>query len=154
MILQVKQKFVTEDIIDENGNKLGEIKFNPNDARIMGKLSKIINYLSDNLRELKKLGDMPTISQEKLTTLEDFEQVEDDINKLCKGIDIETNSIDNVFKDLSEVFGKETIDIFTGGTMDIDALMPLIEYVMPYVKEARTKKVNKYLNNKKEDVLE
>ena len=65
--------------------------------------------------------------------------------------------IDRIFANLNEVFGKETIEIFTGGTQDIELLMPLLEFVMPYVKEARQKNVNKYIkSNKLEefDVLE
>ena len=32
------------------------------------------------------------------------------------------------------------------GTKDIDSIMPLIDFVIPYVKNARKNKVNKYVN--------
>lgn len=157
MSLIVKNKFVVEDIIDENGMKIGELKFNPNDSRIMYKLSQIITDATNSMNKIKTIGNVEDLSNKKLETIEDFENVQSDIEKICKGIDIESELIDRIFANLNEVFGKETIEIFTGGTQDIDLLIPLLEFVMPYVKEARQKGVNKYIkNNKLEefDVLE
>lgn len=157
MSLIVKNKFVVEDIIDEKGMKIGELKFNPNDSRIMYKLSQIITDATNSMNKIKNIGNVADLSNKKLETIEDFENVQSDIEKICKGINIETDLIDRIFANLNEVFGKETIEIFTGGTQDIELLMPLLEFVMPYVKEARQKNVNKYIkSNKLEefDVLE
>ena len=157
MSLIVKNKFVVEDIIDENGMKIGELKFNPNDSRIMYKLSQIITDATNSMNKIKTIGNVADLSNKKLETIEDFENVQSDIEKICKGINIETDLIDRIFTNLNEVFGKETIEIFTGGTQDIELLMPLLEFVMPYVKEARQKNVNKYIKNDKLeefDVLE
>jgi hypothetical protein len=157
MSLIVKNKFVVEDIIDEKGMKIGELKFNPSDSRIMNKLSQIITDATSSMNKIKNIGNVADLSNKKLETIEDFENVQSDIEKICKGIDIESELIDRIFANLNEVFGKETIEIFTGGTQDIDLLIPLLEFVMPYVKEARQKGVNKYIkNNKLEefDVLE
>ncbi len=157
MSLIVKNKFVVEDIIDEKGMKIGELKFNPSDSRIMNKLSQIITDATSSMNKIKNIGNVADLSNKKLETIEDFENVQSDIEKICKGIDIESELIDRIFANLNEVFGKETIEIFTGGAQDIDLLIPLLEFVMPYVKEARQKGVNKYIkNNKLEefDVLE
>lgn len=157
MSLIVKNKFVVEDIIDEKGMKIGELKFNPSDSRIMNKLSLIITDATSSMNKIKNIGNVADLSNKKLETIEDFENVQSDMEKICKGIDIESELIDRIFANLNEVFGKETIEIFTGGTQDIDLLIPLLEFVMPYVKEARQKGVNKYIkNNKLEefDVLE
>lgn len=157
MSLIVKNKFVVEDIIDEKGMKIGELKFNPSDSRIMYKLSQIINDATNSMNKIKTIGNVADLSNKRLETIEDFENVQSDIEKICKGINIETDLIDRIFANLNEVFGKETIEIFTGGTQDIELLMPLLEFVMPYVKEARQKNVNKYIkSNKLEefDVLE
>lgn len=157
MSLIVKNKFVVEDIIDEKGMKIGELKFNPSDSRIMYKLSQIITDATNSMNKIKTIGNVADLSNKRLETIEDFENVQSDIEKICKGINIETDLIDRIFANLNEVFGKETIEIFTGGTQDIELLMPLLEFVMPYVKEARQKNVNKYIkNNKLEefDVLE
>lgn len=157
MSLIVKNKFVVEDIIDEKGMKIGELKFNPSDSRIMYKLSQIITDATNSMNKIKTIGNVEDLSNKKLETIEDFENVQSDIEKICKGINIETDLIDRIFANLNEVFGKETIEIFTGGTQDIELLMPLLEFVMPYVGEARQKNVNKYIkSNKLEefDVLE
>lgn len=157
MSLIVKNKFVVEDIIDEKGMKIGELKFNPSDSRIMYKLSQIITDATNSMNKIKTIRNVADLSNKRIETIEDFENVQSDIEKICKGINIETDLIDRIFANLNEVFGKETIEIFTGGTQDIELLMPLLEFVMPYVKEARQKNVNKYIkSNKLEefDVLE
>lgn len=150
MALTIKQNFVIEDINDENGNKLGEIKFNPNDSRIMAKLSKIVKDLDGYLKDMKKMGEFPNITDNKINTYEDFEKISKDFEKIYQGLNLEENAIAGVIEDLSEIFGKNTIDLFTGGTMDIMSLMPLIEFVIPYVKEARESKINQYIVNNNE----
>ena len=142
MALIVKNNFVREEIKDEDGNVLGEIKFNPNDSRIMSKLTKIVNELGDSLNKLKSMGDMPKIPTEN------FEKISESFKTIEQGFDIEEKAVDCVLNNLSEVFGEETINIFTGGTKDVLSVMPLIEYILPYVKEARKTKMNKYLNKK------
>ena len=59
-----------------------------------------------------------------------------------------------MIKELTEIFGIDTINCFTQGTYDIESIMPLIEYVLPYVKEYKEGKVNKYLNKTNNDVME
>lgn len=147
MAIKVKDSFITEDIEDQDGKKIGEIRFNPNDSRIMSKLTKIVNDLGNTLEELKSMGDIQPIPQEKLETVEDFEKVSDTFKTIERGFAIEETAVDNVIQDLSEVFGEDTINIFTHGTKDLMSLMPLIEFVLPYVKEARQSKVEKYIKN-------
>lgn len=154
MALTVRQNFIIEDIVDENGNKLGEIKFNPNDSRIMSKLTKIVNDLSDSLNKLKGMGDIPKIPKENLETLEDFEKVSGIFKTINEGFEIEEKAVDSVLDNLTDVFGKETIEVFTGGTKDVLSVMPLIEYVLPYVKKARETKIDKYISKKTTDVME
>lgn len=145
MSLIVKNRFIKEDIIDEQGNKIGELKFNPNDSRIMNKLVKIMNDAIIATDKLKKIGELPNLANKKLETIEDFELAQSDIKKMCEGFSIETDLIDGIFNNLYEIFGKETIDIFTCGTQDIELVMPILEFVMPYVKQARQKNVDKYI---------
>lgn len=154
MAIQIKNSFITEDVVDENGNKIGEIRFNPSDSRIMSKLTKIVNDLNESLTKLKDLGDMPKIPKENLETIEDFEKVSGIFQTINKGFSIEESAIDGVIEDLTEVFGKETVELFTGGSKDVLSIMPLIEYVMPYVKKARETKINKYITKKSADVME
>ena len=85
--------------------------------------------------------------------MEDFENAKADIQKVCDVIGIESDTISSVFKNLYEVFGKDTIDIFTGGTEDIDLLIPLLEFIAPHVRDARNQKVNRYIQNEDPEVL-
>ena len=157
MALTIKQNIVKEDLIDENGNKLGELKFNPNDTRIMQKLTKIVNDLTDKMKNLKKM-DIPSVEsvkENKLEKIDDFEKLGEDFSKLNDAFDLEEKAIDNVIKELSEIFGEDTINIFTGGTKDIESLNPLLDFVMPYVKKAREGKVKKYtIKKENDDVME
>ena len=54
-------------------------------------------------------------------------------------------SLYKVINELSEIFGKDVVELFTGGTKDVSSVEPILEFVMPYVKKARTTKMNKYL---------
>lgn len=159
MKIIVKNKLIREDILDESGNKLGELVFNPNDNRIMNKLYKIVQDAQNAVKKLDKLGKMPNVDKLKNTTLtniDDFEKVSDDIDLLCKGGKIETETIESIFQDLYEIFGKETIDIVTQKTQDLDMLEPIIEFIKPYIEESRKQKIKKYLKkpNTEIDVLE
>ncbi len=153
MNIIVNKKFIKEDILDENGTKLGEIKFNPSDNRIMAKITNIFNTCTNALKKLESKGDIPDLQNTKLETIEDFENAKADIQKVCDVIEIESDTISSVFRNLYEVFGRDTIDIFTGGTEDIDLLVPLLEFIAPYVRDARKQKVNKYIQNEEPEVL-
>lgn len=154
MALTIKNSFIKEDIVDEKGNKLGELKFNPNDSRIMSKLTKIVNELGESINKINSIGDIPKIPEGNIETLEDFEKVSDTFKKIESGFDIEEKASDTVIENLSEIFGKDTIELFTGGTKDIMSIMPLIEFVLPYVQKARESKINKYISKKSSDVME
>lgn len=159
MKIIVKNKLIKEDIFDEDGNKIGELVFNPNDNRIMNKLYKIVQDAQLALKRLDKLGKMPDVEKLKnstLTSIEDFEKVSDDIDLLCKGGQIETDTIEGIFKDLYEIFGKDTINAVTQGTQDLEMIEPIMEFVKPYIEQSRKEKMQKYLkkSNTEIDVLE
>ena len=153
MALIVKQNIIKEDLLDENGNKLGELKFNPNDARIMSKLTKIVNELGDILTKIKSMDKIQPI-QKNIESIEDYEEISETFKFVSNGFTLEEDAVDSVLNNLSEVFGKETIDIFTGGTKDVLSVMPLIDFILPYVKKARESKINKYISKKANDVME
>lgn len=158
MALKIKSNLIKEDIVDENGNKLGELKFNPNDSRIMKNLSTVVNEFNNAIKELNRLGNIDKLSLEKLNTIEDFEKASDTFEKIDKSYDIEVKVVDVLINRLFEIFGKETIELFTNGTKDAECLLPIIEFIEPYVKKAREGKVNKYLsipnNQSNVDVME
>ena len=154
MNIIVKNNFIKEDIVDEKGNKLGEIKFNPNDSRIMQKLTKIVTDLEKSLKKVKEIDtdNLPELSQ--LDKIEDFEKLGEIFETLYNGFSIELDAINGVIEDLSEIFGKDTIEIFTQGTTDANTLLPLLNFIIPYVQEYRTKKVDKYIPKQNDDVME
>lgn len=153
MAIKIENKFVVEDIENENGEKIGEIRFNPNDSKIISKLSKIMNGLEESIKQMNQMGKIPEISETKLESIEDFEKMSKDFEKIHKAISIEDEVIGNAINDLSEIFGKETVELFTGGTYDIMALMPLIDFVTPYIRNARQQKVDEYTNKQNNGVM-
>ena len=159
MKIIVKNKLIKENIFDEDGNKIGELVINPNDNRIMNKLYKIVQDAQLALKRIDKLGKMPDVEKLKnttLTSIEDFEKVSDDIDLLCKGGQIETDTIEGIFQDLYEIFGKDTINAVTQGTQDLEMIEPIMEFVKPYIEQSRKEKMQKYLkkSNTEIDVLE
>lgn len=158
MALKIKNEFIKEEIIDENNEKIGELKFNPKDSRIMKILTEAIVECTEGLKEIDKLGDIKQLSEKDLDTIEDYQKEEETFRKIDKGYDIELKTIESIIDKLSTVFGKETIELFTQGSVDIDSVMPVIEFVMPYVKKDRNKKIEKYMKKSKnkniDDVME
>ena len=151
MALKIKSSIVVEKIEDENGNVLGEIKFNPGDQMIMKKLGDIIDTLTIGLNEIKELKglnqeDIKNLDK-KLISVNDFEKASETINSLTKGIKIESDTVIKSIDSLKEVFGEETINIITEGIYDIEKILPLIEFLVPYIKENREKKLGKYIVN-------
>lgn len=152
MALIIKSKFVKEEILDENRNKIGELRFNPNDSRIMKKMSTLVKEFSTAIKEINKLDKIKKPELE-LKTLEDFENATEYFEAFDKATDLEIEVVDKLINELSEIFGKETIDLFTQGTKDVESLLPVLNFIEPYVKENRQSKVEKYLDNK-DDVME
>ena len=81
MNIIVNKKFIKEDILDENGNKLGEIKFNPSDNRIMAKITNIFNTCTNALKRLENKGEIPDLQNTRLETMEDFENVHETLSQ-------------------------------------------------------------------------
>lgn len=154
MALTIKNKFVREDIIDENGTKIGEIKFNPDDSAIMKSLTSILEDLSNSVKKIDEYKGVEIPKLDKTSSLEEFEKASDSIEKLSDMFNIEYEVIDNSIKSLEEIFGENTINCFTGGTKDIESLVPLIEFITPYIQKSRTKKVEKYIKKTTDDVME
>lgn len=153
MALIIKSKFIKEDILDENGNKIGELKFNPNDSRIMKKMSTLIKEFSSAIKEINEL-DKVKKPKSDLKTLEDFENASDYFEAFDQATDLEISVVDKLIDGLSEIFGRETVELFTQGTKDAESLLPIISFMGPYVKENRQSQVNKYLDKKSDEVME
>ncbi len=153
MALKVKNNFVRENIEDMEGNILGEIKFNPKDSRIMSKLSIILKDIQEAVKKINNIK-IEEVPEGDLETLEDFEKFSKVCNNWNEATNIENSVIEKIINELSEVFGEETILCFTQGTNDLESLMPLIEFVLPYIKDYKSEKLSKYIPNKNNDVME
>lgn len=152
MALTIKNRLIKEDILDESGNKIGELKFNPNDSRIMKKMSSLVKDFGKAVKEIDKLDKIERPNLESIS-IEDFDKASEYFDAFDKATDIEIETTDKLINELSEIFGKETIELFTQGTKDAESLLPVINFIEPYVKNARQSKLDKYLDNKN-DVME
>lgn len=146
MAITVKNKNIKENLVDEEGNILGSISYNPEDIRAFRKLSDIldfINKMSKNTNYLNQLGKIP----DKEISLDDFSEYEE----LFNGVHNELHTIDDLIEEtktsVDEIFGEGTSYILMGNGGDLDLLMPLLDEVMPKFKSEREEKVNQYLDN-------
>lgn len=153
MAIAVKSKFVFEDIVDKDNNVIGQIKFNPDDSNIMKTLTEILCDLNNSINKLDNYKDLDLSQLSENSSLEDFKNASDKIEKIKEIFTMEYNVINKSISGLKDIFGEECINCFTGGTMDIASLLPLIEFIAPYVKKSRNEKVDKYLL-KNNDVME
>lgn len=153
MAIVVKSKFVCEDIVDKDNNVIGQIKFNPDDSKIMKTLAEILCDLNNSINKLDNYKDLDLSQLSENSSLEDFKNASDKIEKTKEIFTMEYNVINKSISGLKDIFGEECINCFTGGTMDIASLLPLIKFITPYVKKSRNEKVDKYLS-KNNDVME
>ena len=153
MAIAVKSKFVCEDIVDKDNNVIGQIKFNPDDSKIMKTLAEILCDLNNSINKLDNYKDLDLSQLSENSSLEDFKNASDKIEKTKEIFTMEYNVINKSISGLKDIFGEECINCFTGGTMDIASLLPLIKFITPYVKKSRNEKVDKYLS-KNNDVME
>ena len=154
MALKINKNIVRENIEDQNGNVIGVIQFDPNDEKIMKKLSDIVRDLTSKVEEQHKIGKIGDLKEINLNSIEEFEENAKNLEKLNKTIDLSYYAIENAINNFTDVFGKETMDAITGGSVSLENLKPLLEFITPYIEEARKKLTDKYLNDKNSTVFE
>lgn len=148
MALKISNSIIVEDIEDTNGKKIGEIRFDPEDERIMKLLSDTVRNLTKKLDEQKSLGELKNLEylEKEIEDYETLQKSAEDIEKINKAIDIEYEAIAETIENFEKVFGKETMDIVTCGSISIKNIVPLLNFVTPYIQEYRKKCVGKYKN--------
>ena len=119
----------------------------------MYNLALTIENLTSSLEKLNTMSIPEKIDLDKLTTADDFIKSSDNFNKIASAYELEYKTINEAIKKLEEIFGKDTIECFTKGTTDYYTLVPLLEFIMPYVKKSRDSKVNKYLRKSTSSVM-
>ena len=147
MSLVVNKSLVIEEIKNEKGEVIGEVKFNPNDTRIMSRLSKIVNDLTDTIKKIRNVGEFNL--NKKLETIEDFENASEEFKKVYEAFRLQEEANVRAIEDLEDIFGKDTIELFTNNTKDITTLLPLLEFITPYIKKSSEKRIEKYVNKNK-----
>ncbi|HAB66597.1 MAG TPA: hypothetical protein DCE23_04435 [Firmicutes bacterium] len=147
MALKIYNKIVKENIEDKDGNVIGTIQFDPNDERIMKTLSDIIRNLTEKINKQKEVGDVNVNKlQQSLKNQDQFDDSIEDLLKVNQLIDLQYDAIKETIDSFAEVFGKETMDVITGGSVSLNNLKPLINFISPYVKNARKALTDKYLS--------
>ena len=154
MALKVNNNFIVEDIVDENNNKLGELKFNPKDSRIVNRLMQCLTLADKNSKELNKLGEIEDISKFDINDSKDAERISENIEKMEKASNLEEETVDKILNELNDIFGKDTIEIFTGGTKDIESIMPILDFIKPHIQKARSSMMSKYMPKKSDGIME
>lgn len=146
MAIVVKNKNIKEEIVDEKGNILGYISYNPEDVKSFRKLSDIIdliNNISENSKNLNKLE----MIQDEDVSLENFDKYKDLFEDVRSDLHTIDDTIEVIKENIDNIFGKGTSNIFMGDGHDLDLLMPLLDDVMPKFKNQRKEQVNKYLDS-------
>jgi len=142
MAISIKDKFIREAILDENGKQIGEIKFNPEDTATY---TMLINIMEELVAGHKKINEIEIKDiDQKLETIEDFEKASDVFAKIKLATQTTDDMIDNITKELDGIFGVGTCDLFMQGSRDAELVLPLLNGVLPFFKNARKEKTQKY----------
>ena len=143
MALKVNNNFIVEDIVDENNNKLGELKFNPKDSRIVNRLMQCLTLADKNSKELNKLGEIEDISKFDINDSKDAERISENIEKMEKASNLEEETVDKILNELNDIFGK-----------DIESIMPILDFIKPHIQKARSSMMSKYMPKKSDGIME
>lgn len=143
MAIKIQDKKIREQV-QRDGRIICEVSFNPSDLSNYNKLLQLMDKISNADKEQKKQGKVNYIAKDKLQTIEDFEKYREDFDKIKNKISIYSELVKETKKDLDSIFGEGISDKITDGTEDLDLLMPLIKWAMPYFQKERKKKVEKY----------
>lgn len=146
MAIVIKSKKIKEDVVDENGNVLGSISYNPEDTTTYTKLTDIMNDLLKISDEMKSLNKLEKLPENELKDIEEFEKYRNGFNTMNEVLHKCDDRIENIKKTVDEIFGVGTCKIIMEDSNDVDMLVPLIEEVIPKFKNARKGKVDKYLS--------
>ena len=139
-------KKVTIPVENENGEKLGEIVFNPESAGTYKALTEITEAIYKISDKYDSIGELKEIPRGELTP-EKEKQARDDFERISKFTGYMTEQIDEIAKAIDSAFGKGTSALILQGGYDIEGLVAFIDGVAPYFKNMREKQVGKYLKD-------
>jgi hypothetical protein len=149
-------KNIKEDVLDEQGNKIGEVCFNPEDVGVYDKFLSILTKINEFQKKVKDIGDVKNITSEeigKMKNSQDLEKLEDTFSKMKTISQVTVELVGEITKDVNSIFGEGVTELFLQGSKDLELIMPLLDGVMPFFQKARENKTNKYLNKSNSDVM-
>ena len=149
MALKIKSTKITEDILDENNNVIGEVSFDPEDPTVYKKYLGLINVIEEKQRKDKKIGNLENIPDFDLNNIEEFEKYRGVFKKLDEKLDNYLFTIEEIKKISDEIFG-DVSKVFSKTSNSIDPYIELIKWANPYFKKGRKTKINQYLDRQEE----
>lgn len=146
-------KIKRHDIVDENGDKLGEISYNPTDINAIQKYFTLYNKCKNGQRQLNNKVENLNIDilAKELESADEFAEAENVTAKFSEALNFAVDTVDDVFAEVDGLFGEGTCQMFTQGCKDPNMLLPLFEATFPdftAAAEERQTHVNKYKRKK------
>lgn len=111
MPIVAKSKKVKDNIVDENGNVLGTISYNPEDTKTYTKLSNIMQEIFQIDEKRKSIGDLKELPKERLKSLDEFEEYKETFEKMNETFNFCDEKIENIKKEIDDIFGQNTSKI-------------------------------------------
>lgn len=154
MAIVVKNTKITEEIVNEKGELLGHISYDPEDYNSYKEILNIMEdiYALDDALKVTNSVDVKAI--EEAAKNEDFDSVRSQFHTMADAMNKGSESIDSIIKRIDTIFGTGTCKIILNGTYNLNLLLPLLEAVTPQFEKLHSEKKNAYLEGIKENVME
>ncbi len=154
MAIVIKNKNIQENVVDENGNLLGVISYNPDDTKSYTKFSDIINKIYKVQDKVKSLSSSIKQIPKRELSLEELDEHRGSLEKMNETFHYQEKLLEEIFTDFDFIFGEGICEKIMKGSYDIELLIPILEAVKPNFDKARNKKVGKYLPKEEIEVLD
>jgi len=147
MAIVIKSKKVTLPIENEQGEKLGEVVFNPDSAETYKALTEIAELVYKISDKRDSMGELKTIPTGEVESVEKEKAYRDEFMKINEFTTYMTETIDKIAEAIDSAFGKGTSELILQGGYDIEGLIAFVEGISPYFEGARAKRIDKYVND-------
>lgn len=150
---------ITEELFDNNNNKIGEISFYPRKVSFTNKLYSIYKEILNSGKSFKKLEEIGIKNKEEnrqLESLEDFENALKECEEIGNNIATLERSPILICEDLDNLLGYGTCDLYLEKSREIEDLvylLPLIEIVISAITKISNEKVKPYLIDSESETL-
>lgn len=151
--IKLKSKVKTIDLENDSGEIIGKISFNPEDIGAYNELlaiGEIITKISEKYDSTKVQNDIP---EGKFESVEQYKVAQNTFSQIGEFTNFVVKQVDLISEKLDKIFGKNTSELIFQGGHDLEQLSDFIEAVIPYFKNAKNKRVNKYLDRTEGDVM-